>query len=66
MVKNLPGNAGEVRDTGLFPGLGRSLERAQQPTPVFLPGKSTGTEEPGRLHSIESHRVGHNRSDLAQ
>ena len=24
MVKNPPGNAGDVRDTGLVPGLGRS------------------------------------------
>ena len=24
MVKNLPANAGETRDAGLFPGLGRS------------------------------------------
>ena len=24
MVKNLPANAGEVRDVGLIPGLGRS------------------------------------------
>ena len=24
MVKNLPANAGDVRDTGLIPGLGRS------------------------------------------
>ena len=26
MVKNLPANAGDVRDVGLIPGLGRSLE----------------------------------------
>ena len=25
VVKNLPANAGDVRDTGLIPGLGRSL-----------------------------------------
>ena len=24
MVKNLPGNAGDLRDVGLIPGLGRS------------------------------------------
>ena len=24
MVKNLPANAGDVKDSGLFPGLGRS------------------------------------------
>ena len=26
MVKNLPANAGDVRDKGSIPGLGRSLE----------------------------------------
>ena len=32
-----------------------------QPTPVLLPGKSHGrTEEPGRLQSVGSQRVGHN------
>ena len=41
--KNLPANAGDVRDAGLIPGLGRfSGERAWQPTPVFLPGESHG------------------------
>ena len=33
--------------------------RAWQPTPVFLPGVSPWTEEPGGLQSMESHRVGH-------
>ena len=34
-----------------------SLERAWQPTPVFLPGKSPWTEEPGGLQSLGSQRV---------
>ena len=34
--------------------------RAWQPTPVFLPGESPWTEEPGRLQFIGSRRVGHN------
>ena len=38
-VKNPPANAG---DTGLIPGLGRSLEKEMLPIPVFLPGKSHG------------------------
>ena len=33
--------------------------RAWQTTPVFLPGESPWTEEPGRLQSMESQRVGH-------
>ena len=39
--------------------------RAWQPTPVFLPGESPWTEEPGGLQSIGSHRIGHDWSDLA-
>ena len=35
--------------------------KAWQPTPVFLPGESPWTEEPGRLQSMRSRRVGHVR-----
>ena len=37
VVKNLPANAGDTRDTGLIP-----WRRAWQSTPVFLPGESHG------------------------
>ena len=37
-----------------------SWRRAQQLTPVSLPGESPRTEEPGGLQSIGSHSVGHN------
>ena len=41
VVKNLPAKAGDTRDMGLIPGLGRNpWIRKGQPTPVFLPGKS--------------------------
>ena len=33
--------------------------RPWQPTPVFLPGESSWTEEPGRLQSARLQRVGH-------
>ena len=33
--------------------------RKWQPTPVFLPGKPLGTEEPGGLQSTGSQRAGH-------
>ena len=42
MVKNLPDNAGDVRDADLIPGLGRSPEGGHDPTPVFLPGEFHG------------------------
>ena len=58
-VKASTYNAGEP---GSIPGLGRSpWRRKWHPTPVLLPGKSHGrTEEPGRLQSMGSQRVGHN------
>ena len=57
-VKNLSASAGDVRDLGSIPGSGSS------------PGVGTGdplqyscleniTEEPGRLHSMESQGLGH-------
>ena len=40
-VKNLPANAGDIRDAVLIPGSGRSPGKwAWQLTPVFLPGES--------------------------
>ena len=36
------------------------LEEGMQPTPVFLPGESPWTEEPGGLQSMGSQRAGHN------
>ena len=34
------------------------LEEGMQPTHVFLPGESSWIEEPGRLQSMGSQRVG--------
>ena len=52
MVKSLPANAGDVRDPGLIPGLGRSPgERNNNPLQCFCLGNPM-TEEPGRLQSI--------------
>ena len=43
MVKNLPANAGGIRDVGSVPGLGRSSgKRNGNPLPVVLPGESHG------------------------
>ena len=43
VVKNLPSNVGDRRDTGSILGLERlPWRRAWQPTPVFLCGKSHG------------------------
>ena len=42
VVKNMPANEADTRDTGSVPELGRSIRwrRKWQPTPVFLSGKS--------------------------
>ena len=45
-VKNLPASAGDKRGEGSIPWSGSSLG-GWQPTPVFLPGESPRTEEPG-------------------
>ena len=37
------------------------LEEGVQPTPVFLPGESPWTEEPGGQQSMGSQRVGHDQ-----
>ena len=47
--KNAPTNAGDRRH-GFDPWVGMiPWRRACQPAPVFLPGESSQTEEPGRL-----------------
>ena len=59
MVKNLPA----VQETWVQSWVGKiPWKRAWHPTPVFLPGESPWTEEPGRLQSVGSQWVRH---DLA-
>ena len=62
MVKNLPANAG---DTGLIRGLERSPEKEMATHSSILAWRIPETAEPGGLPSMGSHRVGHDRSDLA-
>ena len=48
------------------PSVGKiPYRRSRQSTPLFLPGESPWTEEPGGQQSIGSQRIGHNWSDLA-
>ena len=55
VAKNLPANAEDLRDMGSTPRSGRfPWRRKWQATPVFLPGESPWTEEPGGLPSIGS------------
>ena len=55
-IKNLPARA---RDPGSIPGLGRSLEEGRATHPSILAWRIPWTEEPGRLQSMRSQRVGH-------
>ena len=56
MVKNPPAS----RRPGFDPWAGEIPWRmAWPPTPVFLAGEFSWTEEPGRLQSMGSQRVGH-------
>ena len=55
IVKNLP----PVQETRFDPWVGKIPQKREWlPTPVFLPGKFAWTEEPGRLQSMGSQRVG--------
>ena len=56
MVKNLP----TMRDTQVQSlGWEESLEEGMAAHPVFLPGETPWTEEPGGLQSMEFQRVRH-------
>ena len=59
VVKNLPTNAGGIRDAGSVPGLGRSSGERNGKHSSILAWRIPWTEEPGGLQSIGSKRVGH-------
>ena len=54
MVKNPTASAGDIRDAGLIPGLGKIPWRmTRQPTPVLLPGESHGRRSlVGTVHGL--------------
>ena len=59
-VKKPPANAGDIRDSGSFPGLGRS-PGGEHGNPVFLPGDSHGQR------SLAGHGLwGHRESDMTE
>ena len=59
VVKNLPIDAGDIRDVGSIPGSGRSLEEGMVTNSRILAWRILWTEEPGGLQSIGLERVGH-------
>ena len=65
VLRNLPANAGDVRDRGLIPRLGRSLEEGTATYSSILAWSIPWTEKPGGLQSTGLQRVEHDWSDLA-
>ena len=60
VVKNLPANAGDVRDSSLFPGLGRSPGGGHgHPHQYSCPENVMDIRAWWAIHSIGLHRVGH-------
>ena len=55
--KNLPANAGDIRDAGPMPQLGKPLEEGVAAHSNILAWRIPWTEEPGGLQSIGSQRV---------
>ena len=60
VVKNPPANAGDVKDAGLTPGLGRSPGGGPGNHSGILVWSLSWTEEAGRLQPMGSQRVRHN------
>ena len=57
VMKKLPANTGDGRDSGLIPGLGRSPGRGHVVHSSILVWRTPWTEEPGGLQSMGSQRV---------
>ena len=59
MVKNLPTNSGDKRDTGLVPGSEDPLAKKMATHSSIFAWRIPWTEEPGRPQSTGSQRVGY-------
>ena len=63
-VKNLPASGEDMRDSGLIPGLGSSLEEGMATHSSLLAWRIPWTEESGGLQTMGLQRAGHDWSDL--
>ena len=63
VVKNLPANAGDVRDADSIPGLGRFPVERNGNAPQYSRLEIPWTE-PGGLQSVGSQRFEHDYSDV--
>ena len=61
MVKNSPANAGDTRDMGSMPGLGRSPVEGNDAHSSILAWRIPRTEEAGGLQSM-----GHKQLDMTE
>ena len=59
MAKNPPANAGDIRDMGSIPRLGRSPGGGHGNPLQYSSLETLWIEEPGVLQSMGSQRVGH-------
>ena len=59
MVKNLPTNAGDIRDTGQMLGQNDNMEEGMATHTSVLAWRIPWTEEPGGIQSMGSQRVRH-------
>ena len=59
VVKNLPANAGNTGGAGSIPGSGRSPGVGNASCSGLLDWRTLQSEEPGKLQSMGSQRVGH-------
>ena len=60
VLKNPPTDAGDVRDTSSIPGSGRSPEGGSGNPLQYYCLENPWTEEPSRLQTMGSQRIGHN------
>ena len=58
MVKNPPTNAGDIKDVGSIPELGRSPGKGMAIRSSVLAWRIPSTEESGGVRSVGSERVG--------
>ena len=59
VVKNPNADSGDIRDVGSIPGSEDPLEEDMATHSSILAWRIPQTDEPGRLQSIMSRRVGH-------
>ena len=57
VAKDLPANAGDIKDVGSIPGLGRSFEKGMATLFSILAWRIPWTEKPGRLQSMGSQEL---------